>query len=74
MRLGDIVVAPNLPEYGRLSIFRVDGSYYWEPAATHPPGERFGHVLPVELLLANLSRRESSSKTPLLPLDVWRAP
>ena len=58
MRLGDVVAAPNLPEYGRLSVFRLAGSYYWEPAAPHQWGERFGHVLPVELLLPNLSRQD----------------
>ncbi|MDP9318690.1 MAG: hypothetical protein M3O94_06400, partial [Actinomycetota bacterium] len=39
MRLGDMVVTPNLPEYGRLPIFRVIGSYHWSPEfARH-----FGH-------------------------------
>ena len=30
---GDVVVAPNLPELGRLSVFRVSGSYAWVPVA-----------------------------------------
>lgn len=57
MRLGDIVVAPNLPEYGRLSIFRLTGSYEWSPVSPRQWGERFGHILPVELLAANINRR-----------------
>jgi hypothetical protein len=57
MRFGDVVVTPNLPEYGPLSIFRVTGSYQWSPVAPLRFGERFGHVLPVELLTANVDRR-----------------
>lgn len=56
MHLGDVVVAPNLPVYGRLSAFRVAGSYYWSPVASMTFGERFGHVLPVELLIADVDR------------------
>jgi hypothetical protein len=47
-----------LPEYGRLSVFRVAGSYEWSLGPKFTWGERFGHVLPVELLLANLDRRD----------------
>jgi hypothetical protein len=60
MRLGDVVVAPNLPAYGRLSVFRVTGSYYWSLANKMTWGERFGHVLPVELLAGDISRHGSS--------------
>jgi hypothetical protein len=56
MRLGDVVVAPSLPEYGRLSVFRVAGSYTWAPGPPLRWAERFGHVLPVELLLADVDR------------------
>ena len=56
MRLGDLVVAPNLPEYGRLSVFRVTGSYSWSPGPARQFGERFGHVLPVELLVGDIDR------------------
>lgn len=59
MRLGDVIVAPNLPEYGRLSVFRVAGSYEWSPVPPRRFGDRFGHVLPVELLLADIDRRGS---------------
>jgi hypothetical protein len=57
MRFGDVVVAPNLPEYGRLSIARVTGSYEWAPASPLRFGERFGHVLPVEMLITDIDRR-----------------
>jgi hypothetical protein len=57
MQVNDVIVTPNLPTYGRLSVFRLVGSYRWEPAALHPLGERFGHVLPVELLAADWDRR-----------------
>lgn len=57
MRYGDVIVAPNLPEYGRISIFRLAGSYEWSPVAPRRWGERFGHILPVELLAANTDRR-----------------
>lgn len=30
MRVGDIVVAPNLANWGRLSVFRVAGPYRYE--------------------------------------------
>lgn len=56
MRVGDIVVVPNLPAYGRVSIFRVAGSYEWSRASAHTFGERFGHVLPVEMVLADADR------------------
>lgn len=58
MRFGDVVVAPNLPEYGRLSIFQVTGSYAWSPVVARRFGDRFGHVLPVDLLVADLDRRD----------------
>jgi hypothetical protein len=32
------------------------GEYRWEPAAPHAFGERFGHVLPVELLASDIDR------------------
>ena len=57
MRVGDVVVAPNLPDYGRLSIARVRGSYEWAPASPLRFGERFGHVLPVEMLITDIDRR-----------------
>lgn len=56
MRFGDVVIGPNLPEYGRLSIFRVAGSYEWSPGPPLRFGERFGHVLPVEVLVGDIDR------------------
>jgi hypothetical protein len=57
MRLGDIVVAPNLPEWGQLSIFRLAGSYEYSLDSPRRWDERFGHILPVELLADAIDRR-----------------
>lgn len=57
MRVGDVIVAPNLPEWGRLSVFGLVGSYTWAPEELPGRLDRFGHVLPVELLVANIDRR-----------------
>jgi hypothetical protein len=57
MREGDTVVAPNLPEWGQLSIFRVMGSYVYSLDAPRRFNERFGHILPVELLSGSIDRR-----------------
>jgi hypothetical protein len=57
IRLGDLVVAPNLPEWGRLSVFRVVGSYEYSMDTPRRFDERFGHVLPVELLAEDVDRR-----------------
>jgi hypothetical protein len=56
MRVGDLVVAPNLPEYGFLSVFRLVGSYHWDPVDMGSV-DRFGHALPVELLAERIDRR-----------------
>lgn len=58
MSFGDVIVAPNLPDYGRLSIFRLAGSYEWSRVAPRRFGERFGHILPVELLVGDIGRHE----------------
>ncbi|MDP9260673.1 MAG: hypothetical protein M3O89_01735 [Actinomycetota bacterium] len=50
MRVGDIIVTQNLPRLGTFSIVRVVGSYYYEMGPARMWGDRFGHVLPVELL------------------------
>lgn len=57
MRLGDIVVAPNIPVWGVLSVFRVNGSYEYALDAPRQWDERFGHILPVEVLAAAIDRR-----------------
>ena len=49
MRIGDLILAPNLPEFGFLSVFRLAGSYPWDPVDMGA-ADRFGHALPVELL------------------------
>jgi len=56
MRVGDVVVAPNMPEYGRLSVFRVIDSYVWSPTPPRQFSEQFGHVLPVEPLATDVNR------------------
>jgi hypothetical protein len=56
MRVGDIVVTPNLPAWGDLSVFRITGSYCWDPIDLGIE-DRFGHVLPVELLAERVDRR-----------------
>jgi hypothetical protein len=66
MRLGDVVVAPNLPAWGKISVFRVTGSYAWDPMDLSIE-DRFGHVLPVELLAKGVDR-----KSPLVS-DAMRA-
>ena len=58
MRIGGIVVAPNLPTWGELSIFRITGSYAWDPMNPKVKIEdAFGHVLPVELVAKGVDRR-----------------
>lgn len=56
VRVGDLIVAPNLPEWGRLSVFRITGSYEYLLDTPRQFGERFGHILPVELLVADIDR------------------
>jgi hypothetical protein len=57
MRLGDLVVAPNIREWGQLSVFRVAGSYEYSLDQPFRRIERFGHILPVELLASGIDRR-----------------
>ena len=57
MRRGDVIVAPNIPVWGVLSVFRLVGSYEYSLDAPRQWDERFGHVLPVELLAAAIDRR-----------------
>ncbi len=56
MQVGDIVVAPHLPQYGRLSVFRIVGAYEWSLGPALTWGERFGHVLQVELIEQDIDR------------------
>jgi hypothetical protein len=57
MHRGDLVVAPNIPVWGVLSVFRVVGSYEYSLDAPRRWDERFGHVLPVEPLAESIDRR-----------------
>jgi hypothetical protein len=58
MQPGDLVVAPNLPSSGRFSVFRVAGLYRFE--LPEPPNHQdFGHIIPVELLAADIDRHDA---------------
>jgi hypothetical protein len=57
MHRGDLVIAPNIPVWGVLSVFRIVGSYEYSLDAPRRWDERFGHVLPVELLAESIDRR-----------------
>ena len=54
--LSDLILAPNLPEFGFLSVFRLAGSYAWDPVDMGAV-DRFGRALPVELLAEGIDRR-----------------
>jgi hypothetical protein len=68
VRVDDLVVAPNLPEWGRLSVFRLDGLYRYEMVAPKTWGERFGHILPVELIEGDIDRRSPRVSDGLLAM------
>ena len=55
MQVGDLIVTQNLPRYGHLSVFRVAGAYTF---AVPDEVEDFGHIVPVELLEEDVSRRD----------------
>ena len=46
MQKDDIVLVPNTPEYGRFTICRVTGDYYFN----REPFDDYGHIRPVEVL------------------------
>jgi hypothetical protein len=56
MRLGDLTLATNIPEWGRLSVFRFIGSYEYSPDAPRRFDDPFGHILPVVLLVGDIDR------------------
>jgi hypothetical protein len=66
MRVGDLIVSPNLREWGELGVFRLIGEYEYVLAATPRSGDRFGHILPVELLVGPIQRRHPSVSDALL--------
>jgi hypothetical protein len=55
MRVNDLIVAPNLPSWPWLSVFRVSGAYDWDPI-DGGQFDRFGHMLPVDLLAEGIDR------------------
>ncbi len=55
VHVGDLILAPHLPAWGRLSVFRVAGSYRWDRLDLGIE-DGFGHVLPVELLAEGIDR------------------
>jgi hypothetical protein len=56
VRPNDLILTPNLPNWGRLSVFKLVGPYRYEPDAPRRFDERFGHILPVELLASDIDR------------------
>ncbi len=56
MHPGDLILSPNIPEWGRLCVFRLIASYRYSPDVPRRFDERFGHILPVELLVGDIDR------------------
>jgi hypothetical protein len=55
MRVGDLVVAQDLPRAGRISVCRVVGPYTFElPGDPYP--EDLGHIVPVKMLVEDVDR------------------
>ncbi len=51
VRLGDVLVLPNLPEQGRWLLARVKGPYTFElPLEQEGVGKDYGHIVPVEVI------------------------
>lgn len=49
LKPGDVIIAPNLPEYGRWTLLRVTGPYRYEHGeGSTRPNDDYGHILPVE--------------------------
>lgn len=49
LKLGDIVIVPNIPDQGRWVLARVSGPYRYEPPPTDAGvGSDYAHVVPVE--------------------------
>jgi hypothetical protein len=60
MQVGDLILAPNIPEWGQLCIFGLTGPYEYAPDTPRRFGDAFGHILPVELLAGPFDRRGRS--------------
>lgn len=56
MRPDDLILVPNIPEWGLVCVFRLVGSYEFSPDAPRRFDDRFGHILPVELVAGPISR------------------
>jgi len=59
IKQNDIVIIPNLPEYGLFCVAVVNGEYTYDPLIlseendVNDIGQDYGHILPVRLLTAN---------------------
>jgi hypothetical protein len=59
VQIGDVILVPNLPDYGYFILVRVTGQYRYEPISLDPSqdysglGQDYGHILPVELITPN---------------------
>ena len=51
MQIGDLVLLPHLPREWRWSVVRITGPYRFEISPSH---NDYGHILPVEVLAADL--------------------
>lgn len=52
MQIGDLVLAPHLPQVWRWSVLRITGPYRYE---IDDERHDYGHILPVEILAADLA-------------------
>lgn len=52
MQIGDLVLTPHLPKEWRWSVLRISGPYRYE---IPPDRQDYGHILPAEILVAELS-------------------
>ena len=51
MQIGDIILVPNMPEWGHFCLVRITGEYYFDMMELPKgDGKDIGHILPVELL------------------------
>ena len=55
MRFGDLILTPNLPVWGVLSVFRLAGGYTWDRLELGIE-DGFGHMLPVDLMTERIDR------------------
>ncbi len=59
VQIGDVILVPNLPEYGFFMLVRVTGPYRYEPLQltqehdVNDLGQDYGHILPVTIITPN---------------------